>query len=180
MTFDIDANGIVHVTAKDKATGKEQNIRIQASGGLSDADIDKMVKEAEINAEADKRKRAAVEARNHAESTIHQIEKTMEEIGSDVPADDKAAVEKAIADLKAVMDGDNADAIQAKTNDLQQAAMKIGELAYRKQQEAEAGSPDTEGAASSTKSSDDDVIDADFTNMQFEEDDKKGNDEKSA
>lgn len=181
VIFDIDANGIVHVTAKDKATSKEQNIRIQASGGLSDADIEKMVKEAEANAEVDKKRRAAVEARNQAEAAIHQTEKSIAEVGADLPAADKEAAEKAIANLKAVMDGDDAEAITAKINELQQAAMKIGEVAYRKAQEKEAGSTDSEAAAapsSSSRGSDDDVIDADFTNMKFEDedDDKKGKD----
>jgi len=180
VIFDIDANGIVHVTAKDKATSKEQNIRIQASGGLSDADIEKMVKDAEANAEIDKKKRAAVEARNHAEAAIHQTEKSLEEVGADLPAADREATEKAIAELKAIMDGDDADAITSKINDLQQAAMKIGEIAYRKAQEKEAGAADSEKSSSSSSPSEgsDDVIDADFTNMQFEEDedDKKGKD----
>ena len=179
VTFDIDANGIVHVGAKDKATGKEQNIRIQASGGLSDADIEKMVKDAEVNAESDKKRRALIEARNVAESSIHQSEKAMKDLGDDLPATEKTAVESAISDLKSVMDGENVEAIQAKTNALQEASMKLGELAYRKAQEKDAGNPDNHTASSGDKSGGaaegaaGDVIDADFTDMKFEDDDKK-------
>ncbi len=184
VTFDIDANGIVHVTAKDKATGKEQNIRIQASGGLSDADIEKMVKDAESNSEADQKRRALAEIRNHAEASIHQIEKSISDLGSDVPAADKEAAEKAIVELKAAIDGDSVDVIQNKMNELQQVSMKIGEVAYRKSQEKEAGTTDTESPSSSNagssdkESGDSEVIDADFTNMQFEDDenDKKKSD----
>ncbi|MCB1559339.1 MAG: molecular chaperone DnaK [Alphaproteobacteria bacterium] len=179
VTFDIDANGIVHVTAKDKATGKEQNIRIQASGGLSDADIDKMVKEAEANSETDKKRRELVEVKNHAEAAVHQTEKAMAEMGADIPQEDADATNKAIADLKAAMEGDNVTDIQEKMNALQQASMKIGEMAYRKAQEENAGEADTQhaDAASSSSANDADVIDADFTNMEFEDDD---NDKKKA
>jgi molecular chaperone DnaK len=166
VTFDIDTNGIVHVLAKDKATGKEQNIRIQASGGLSEADIDKMIKDAEANADADKKRRAIIEARNHGESAIHQTEKSIADLGADCPAAEKEAAEKAIAELKSAMEGEDADAIQNKINDLQNAAMKIGEIAYRKAQEKEAGTPDNAQASASsstTSNSSDDVIDADFT-----------------
>jgi molecular chaperone DnaK len=168
VTFDIDANGIVHVLAKDKATGKEQNIRIQASGGLSDADIEKMVKDAEANADADKKRRALIEARNHAEAAIHQTEKSVADLGTDCPQAEKEAVEKAVTELKAVMDGEDVDAIQKKMNDLQNAAMKIGEIAYRKAQEKEAGTPDNaqnpEPSTTTNEQNDGDVIDADFTN----------------
>ncbi len=181
VTFDIDANGIVHVGAKDKATGKEQNIRIQASGGLSDADIDKMVKDAEANAETDKKRRALIEARNVAEASVHQTEKALKDLGADVPAPEREKVEKAIVDLKAVMDGEDLAAIESKTNALQEASMKIGELIYRRQQEKDAGTPDNQGEATERSASttedkkSDDVIDADFTNMKFEDDnnDKK-------
>lgn len=175
VTFDIDANGIVHVAAKDKATNKEQAIRIQASGGLSDADIQKMVKDAEANAETDKKKREAVEARNHGEALIHQTEKAIADLGADAPAAEKEAAEKAIAELKSVLDSDNKDVIEAKTNELQQVAMKIGEAAYRKAQETSAGAPDGGAAASATdgpaSASNDDVIDADFTDVK--DDDSK-------
>lgn len=171
VTFDIDANGIVHVTAKDKATGKEQNIRIQASGGLSDADIDKMVKDAEVNAEVDKKRRAVAEVHNQAESAIHQTERSIVEAGDALSSSDKSAAESAIADLKSVMDSNDPDLIQQKLSALQQAAMKIGEAVYRKSQEK--GAADTESSNASQSSSNnkvDDVIDADFTNMKFEDD----------
>lgn len=171
VTFDIDANGIVHVLAKDKATGKEQNIRIQASGGLSDADIEKMVKDAEANAEGDKKRRAIIEVKNQGESAIHQTEKSIADLGDDVPSAEKAETETAIAALKTAMEGEDVDAIQAKINELQTAAMKIGEIAYRKAQEKEAGAPDNAqaspsdaGASSNNARNNDDVIDADFTN----------------
>ena len=169
VTFDIDANGIVHVTAKDKATGKEQQIRIQASGGLSDADIEKMVKDAEANADSDKKKREVIEAKNQAESMIHQTEKSLNELAAQIPDADKKAAEDAIADLRSVLSGDDKAAIEAKTTALMQASMKIGEMAYRKAQEDAAGTPDNASDASA-KASGDDVIDADFTEM---DDDKK-------
>ncbi|MBL8640486.1 MAG: Hsp70 family protein, partial [Alphaproteobacteria bacterium] len=114
VTFDIDANGIVHVTAKDKATGKEQNIRIQASGGLSDADIEKMVKDAEVNAEADKKRRALAELHNQAEAHIHQTEKSLSDLGADVPAAEAEAAKAAIAELKSVMESNDEKLIQEK------------------------------------------------------------------
>ena len=173
VTFDIDANGIVHVTAKDKATNKEQAIRIQASGGLSDADIEKMVKDAEANAEGDKKRRAVVDATNVAESSIHQTEKAIADLGADAPAEEKAAAEAAIVALRAAITGENADEITAKTNELQQVAMKIGEHAYRKAQENSAGSTDAaQGAQDNGTKPADDVVDADFTDMKFEEDDE--------
>src|SRR5687767_10893546 len=134
VTFDIDANGLVNVSAKDKATGKEQAIRIQASGGLSDGDIDKMVKDAEANAAGDKKRRGAVEARNHGDALVHSTEKQLVEFGDKVDAADKAAVEAAIADLKSVLSSDDADQIKAKTEALAQAAMKIGEAMYKASQ----------------------------------------------
>ncbi len=170
VTFDIDANGIVHVTAKDKATNKEQQIRIQASGGLSDADIEKMVKDAEANADADKKKRELIEVRNQAESMIHQTEKSIKDLGSQIPDEDRKAAESAIEDLKSAVSGDDKADIEAKTNALMQASMKIGEMAYRKAQEEQAGTPDNEAADTSSKPAGDDVIDADFTEV---DDDKK-------
>lgn len=166
VTFDIDANGIVQVSAKDKATNKEQQIRIQASGGLSDADIEKMVKDAESNAEGDKKKRAAVEAKNHGEAMIHSAEKAMNEFGEGLPVDEKNAIETAIADLKDVLESGDADTIKAKTDTLSQASMKLGEMAYRKSQEEAAGAPDSD-AADPVKpaSNDDSIIDADFTDI---------------
>jgi molecular chaperone DnaK len=165
VSFDIDANGIVHVAAKDKATGKEQAIRIQASGGLSDADIKKMVQDAEENAESDKKKRETVEARNQAESMIDQTEKSLVDLGSQVPEAEKSAAESAIRDLKAVMDGENPEEIREKTTALMQTSMKIGELAYRKAQEKSAGTPDNAGEAPKSAPGADDVVDADFTDM---------------
>lgn len=171
VTFDIDANGIVHVTAKDKATGKEQQIRIQASGGLSDADIEKMVKDAEANADADKRKRELIDAKNQAESMIHQTEKSIKDLGGQVPDADRKAAEDAIADLKSALSGDDKASIDSKTTTLMQASMKIGEMAYRKAQEDQAGTPDNEAPnASKSSGGADDVIDADFTEV---DDDKK-------
>ncbi|MCB1592637.1 MAG: Hsp70 family protein, partial [Alphaproteobacteria bacterium] len=171
VTFDIDANGIVHVTAKDKATNKEQQIRIQASGGLSDADIEQMVKDAETNAESDKKKRATVEARNHAESAIHTAESTLEDLGDDVPAPEKAEIEKAIDNLKDVLSSESADGdeIKTKTDALVQASMKLGELAYRKAQEKEAGMDAGDGQESVDIDEEDKTIDADFTDLEIEE-----------
>ena len=182
VTFDIDANGIVNVSAKDKATGKEQQIRIQASGGLSDADIEQMVKDAESNAETDKKRRAAVEARNQAESLIHATEKSLEEVGADLSDDDKKATEAAIADLKEVLDNQDAEAsdIEAKTTALQEASMKVGEAAYRKAQEEavqESGNADANDAGASSSSDDSDVVDADFTDLSMEEDEDDASDD---
>ncbi|MDB5536567.1 MAG: dnaK [Devosia sp.] len=167
VTFDIDANGIVNVSAKDKGTGKEQQIRIQASGGLSDADIEKMVQEAEQNAEADKKKREAVEAKNQAESLVHSTEKSVKEYGDKVSAEDKAAIEAAIVDLRGVLDGDDAEVIREKTDALAQASMKLGEAMYKASQaEAEAQ------AAGDAEDDDDDVVDADFEEVK-DDDNKK-------
>ena len=140
VTFDIDANGIVNVSAKDKATGKEQAIRIQASGGLTEAEIEKMVREAAENAEEDKKRRAVIEAKNHADSLIYSTEKSLKEYGDKVGAGEKAAIEQAVADLKGVLDSEDAEAISAKTDALAQAAMKLGEAMYKAQAAAgEAG-----------------------------------------
>jgi molecular chaperone DnaK len=147
VTFDIDANGIVQVSAKDKATNKEQQIRIQASGGLSDADIEQMVKDAEANADKDKERRALVEAKNQGESLVHQTEKSLEEFGDKVSKDEKKAVEDALADLKSTLEGEDKDAIEEKTNTLMQASMKLGEMAYRAAQEEQAGQTDGEATA---------------------------------
>ncbi len=149
VTFDIDANGIVSVSAKDKATNKEQQIRIQASGGLSDKDIDRMVKEAEANADADKAKRAAVEARNGAESLVHQTEKTLAESGDKVPASDKAEAEAAIAAARTALEGHDVEAVKSATERLTQASMKLGEAMYKAGAEAAgaAGADPFAGAA---------------------------------
>jgi molecular chaperone DnaK len=176
VTFDIDANGIVNVSAKDKATGKEQQIRIQASGGLSDADIERMVKDAESHAEEDKKKRELVEARNHAEALINTTEKTVKEAGDKVSAEDKSALEAAIAELRSVTAGEDAAAIKAKTEALGTLSMKLGEAMYKAgQAEAAAaggpgpgdGGPGDHGAgggqgAGGHGPGDDKVVDADF------------------
>jgi molecular chaperone DnaK len=169
VTFDIDANGIVNVQAKDKATGKEQQIRIQASGGLSDADIEKMVKEAEANAAEDKKRRALVEARNQGEALIHSSEKTLSELGDKAPAGDKAAIEGAVAELKTALQGDDVEAIQAKTNALAQASMKLGEAMYAQGQAGDGPTAGNDGAAQGASDPKDDVVDADFEEV----DDKK-------
>ncbi len=173
VTFDIDANGIVNVGAKDKATGKEQTIRIQASGGLSENEIEQMVKDAEANAEKDKARRALVEAKNHAESLIHATEKTLQEAGDKVPADDKTAAEEAIAALKTAAEGDDIESIQAKMQALQEVSMKIGQALYQQGDAGEAeGAPGEDaGTTSEGASSDDTVVDADFEEV---DDDKKG------
>jgi molecular chaperone DnaK len=170
VTFDIDANGIVNVSAKDKATNKEQQIRIQASGGLSDAEIEKMVKEAEANAAEDKKRKDLVEARNHAEALIHSTTKSMAEYGDKVSAADKSAVEAAVADLRPAMEADDVEAITAKTNALAQAAMKLGEAMYKSQAGA-AGAPDGDGAEGAGPRDEDDIVDADFEEVR--DDDKK-------
>lgn len=167
VTFDIDANGIVSVTAKDKATNKEQQIRIQASGGLSEADIEKMVKDAEANASEDKKRRELVEARNQGESLVHSTEKSLKDYGDKVSAADKGAIETAIEALKAALAEDNAETITARTTDLMQASMKLGEAMYAASQ-AEGGEP--EAGAEPADAKKDDVIDADFKDVS---DDKK-------
>jgi molecular chaperone DnaK len=163
VTFDIDANGIVNVSAKDKATGKEQQIRIQASGGLSEADIDKMVKDAEANAAEDKKRREAVDAKNHADALVHSTEKALAEHGSKVADTERRAIEDAVSDLKEALKGDDAEAIKAKTNTLAQASMKLGEAMYKQQAEADA-------AKDAAK---DDVVDAEFTEVDDDKHNKK-------
>ncbi|NBB81937.1 MAG: molecular chaperone DnaK [Alphaproteobacteria bacterium] len=161
VTFDIDANGIVNVSAKDKATGKEQAIRIQASGGLSDDDIERMVSEAESHAEDDKKRRELVEVRNQADGLIHSTEKQMSEHGDKLAAEDKQAVETALADLKAAHEGDDADAIRQKTEALAQAAMKIGEAMYQSGDGGDAGGG-TDAGGETGGGQDEGVVDADF------------------
>ena len=147
VTFDIDANGIVNVAATDKATGKEQSIRIQASGGLSDADIDRMVKEAESHAEEDKKRRELVEMKNQGEALVHSTEKMLKDFGDKVPAADKGLVETALADLKTALQGEDKDAIKQKVDAMAQASMKLGEALYQSNQGAAAGGggPSEEG-----------------------------------
>ena len=165
VTFDIDANGIVHVSAKDKATNKEQQIRIQPSGGLSDADIEKMVKDAEANAEADKKRRELIEAQNQADTLLYTTEKTLKEHGDKISAEDKDAVEKDLAALKDVAKSDDLDAIKAKTEALMQSSMKLGEAMYKAAQEAQ---PSGESAEAPK---DDTVVDAEF--KEVDEDQEK-------
>ncbi|WP_291686342.1 molecular chaperone DnaK [Bradyrhizobium sp.] len=164
VTFDIDANGIVNVSAKDKATGKEQQIRIQASGGLSEADIQKMVKDAEANAAEDKKRRAAVDAKNHADALVHSTEKALAEHGSKIPETDRRAIEDAVGDLKEALKGDDADAIKAKTDTLAQVSMKLGEAMYKQQAESD---------AAKDAAKDDDVVDAEFTEVDDDKNNKK-------
>jgi len=167
VTFDIDANGIVNVSAKDKGTGKEQQIRIQASGGLSDTEIEKMVKDAESHAEEDKKRKALVEAKNQAEALIHSTQSNLNEHGSKIAAADKTAIEEAIAGLKTAVEGDDADAIKARSETLAQASMKLGEAVYNAQQAGDGGE-----APSGEAGSDGDVVDVDFEEV---DDDKKDN-----
>jgi molecular chaperone DnaK len=173
VTFDIDANGIVNVSAKDKGTGKEQQVRIQASGGLSDNDIEKMVKDAEAHAEEDKKRKAQVEAKNHAEALIHSTEKSLAEHGSKVGETERRAIEDALAALKEAIKGDDAEEIKAKANTLAQASMKLGEAMYADAQK-NAGGPGGSGAGGDAGpqagAPKDDVVDAEFTEV---DDDKK-------
>ncbi len=170
VTFDIDANGLVNVSAKDKATGKEQQIRIQASGGLSDEDIDKMVKEAEANADSDKQRRAMVEARNQAESLVHSTEKNIEEYGDKVEAADKEAIEKDLADLKEAMEGDSVEDIEAKTQTLMQSSMKLGEAIYKAQQDKTAAEGEGPDNPEGTATAEDGVVDAEFEEVDDRKD----------
>jgi molecular chaperone DnaK len=165
VTFDIDANGIVQVSAKDKGTGKEQQIRIQASGGLSDADIEKMIKDAEANADADKARRDAVEAKNQAEALIHSSEKSLKEFGDKVSEEDRTSIADAISSLKAATAGDDAEDIKAKTQVLMEASMKLGQAMY------EASQNDAAAADAAADMGKDDVVDADFE--EIDEDDNK-------
>ncbi|GAA4474804.1 molecular chaperone DnaK [Gluconacetobacter asukensis] len=162
VTFDIDANGIVSVSAKDKANGKEQQIKIQASGGLSESDIEKMVKDAEANATADKAKKELVEARNQAESLAHQVEKSLAEAGDKVPAADKAEAEAAVAAVRKALEGSDAAALNSASETLSKAAMKIGEAVYKAEQAGAAGA----GAAGATGPNGEKVVDADFEDVE--------------
>ncbi len=172
VTFDIDANGIVNVSAKDKSTGKEQQIKIQASGGLSDEEIDKMVKDAEANAETDKKKREEVDVKNQADSLVFQVEKNIKEHGDKISPEDKSKIEADLKDLKEALEKNEIETIKQKTQDLTQSSMKMGEAMYKDQQSSEAPGaeqPKQEDNTSETKS-DDDVIDADYEEV---DDDKK-------
>ena len=170
VTFDIDANGIVNVSATDKATGKEQSIRIQASGGLTDADIDRMVKEAESHAEEDKKRRELVEVRNQAEALVHSTETMLADLGDKVSPEDKAAVEAAVAELKTVTESDDPEAIKQKVDAVAQASMKLGEAMYQTSQGAAGG--EEGGPSADAGSPDEDVVDVDFEEVK-DDDDKK-------
>jgi molecular chaperone DnaK len=169
VTFDIDANGIVNGSAKDKGTGKEQKITIQASGGLSDEDIEQMVKDAEENAEADKERKELVEAKNQAESLIHSTEKSMEDHGDKVDPTTIEAIELAIAALKDDLEGDSAEKIKSGIQNVTEAAMKLGEAIYKAQAE-DAGDADPEAPEETSGGVDDDIVDADFEDL---DDDKR-------
>jgi molecular chaperone DnaK len=169
VTFDIDANGIVNVSAKDKATGKEQQIRIQASGGLSDNDIDKMVKDAEEHAADDKKKKELVEARNMADSLIYSTEKSLKDYGDKVGASEKGAIEGDLAALKEAVKSDDSAAIRSKTEALSQSSMKLGEAMYKASQETAAG----EEAAPESGDKGENVVDADFEEVDDDKNDKK-------
>jgi len=175
VTFDIDANGIVNVSAKDKGTGKEQQIRIQASGGLNDSDIEQMVKEAEQFAEEDKKRRTAAEAKNNAESLIHSTEKQLAEHGDKVSADVKAEIEKALAEAKTAVEGGDPDDMQQKTAALTQAAMKLGQAMYEQQQAQEqqtGGETAGAGEGAGEQPADEEVVDAEFS--EVDEGENKG------
>ena len=176
VTFDIDANGIVNVSAKDKGTGKEQKIQIQASGGLSEEEINKMVKEAEANKEADKKKRDSVDARNQADSLVFSTEKSLKEHGDKISAEEKKAIESGIADLKKSLEGADAEDIKKKTQSLIQVSMKLGEAVYKSQQKPEAGK--AESSKNAKPNEKDNVVDADFEDVK--EEDKDKDKEKSA
>ncbi len=171
VTFDIDANGIVNVSAKDKSTGKEQQIKIQASGGLSDDEIEKMVKEAEENAEADKKKREAVDTRNHADSLINETEKNLKEHGDKIPEADKNKITEDIEELKKVKDGEDLEAIKSKTEALVQSSLKMGEAIYKQNPQGAGPQPDPSGAEpSADNTKDEKVVDAEFEEV---DEDKK-------
>jgi molecular chaperone DnaK len=170
VTFDIDANGIVNVSARDKGTNKEQRITIQASGGLSDADIERMVKEAEENADADRQRRELVEARNQAESLIHATDRSVKEHGDKVDAATRDAIAAAVADLKSVVEGEDTAAIKQKSQALAEASMKLGEAIYKAQAEEEAASEAADAGSARPNGRDDDVVDAEFEEV---EDDKR-------
>jgi molecular chaperone DnaK len=168
VTFDIDANGIVNVSARDKGTGKEQQIRIQASGGLSDADIDKMVRDAEQFAEEDKKRRAAAEAKNNAESLVHTTERQLEEHGDKIDASLKTEIQGAIAETRTAIDSGDADAMSTKAQALAQVAMKLGQAIYEKEQATAAGGTDESAAQGSEAGAGEEVVDAEFSEVDDE------------
>jgi len=163
VTFDIDANGIVSVSAKDKGTGKEQKIQIQASGGLSEEEIQKMVKDAEANKEADKKKRDTVDARNQADSIIFSTEKSLKEHGDKITEEEKKAIENGISDLRNALKGTDTEQVKKKTQDLIQVSMKLGEAVYKSQQKDQSGKPDGDNNKREDKEN---VVDADFEDVK--------------
>jgi len=163
VTFDIDANGIVSVSAKDKGTGKEQKIQIQASGGLSDEEIQKMVKDAEANKEADKKKRETVDARNQADSIIFSTEKSLKEHGDKITEEEKKAIENGISDLRNALKGTDTEQVKKKTQDLIQVSMKLGEAVYKSQQKDQSGKSDGDNNKKDDKEN---VVDADFEDVK--------------
>ncbi len=170
VTFDIDANGILNVSAKDKATGKEQKIIIKASSGLSDDEVDSMIKDAEAHADEDRKHRETVESRNQADAMIHATEKTLKDLGDQVEAEDKSSIEAAIADLKKVLEGSDKSEIESKTQALAEASSKLAEKAYAANAEGESPDPVDANASANSSNSDDDVVDAEFEEVK---DDKK-------
>ena len=165
VTFDIDANGIVNVSAKDKGTGKEQKIQIQASGGLSEEEINKMVKEAEVNKEADKKKRESVDVRNQADTIIHSTEKNLKEHGSKISDADKKAIETGISDLRNALKGTDTEEVKKKTQTLVQSSMKLGEAIYKSQQKNKPGNNNEKKDKSDDKGKEN-VVDADFEDVK--------------
>jgi len=170
VTFDIDANGIVNVSAKDKGTGKEQKIQIQASGGLSEEEIQKMVKEAEANKEADKKKRESVDARNQADSLVFSTEKSLKEHGDKISAEEKKAIEDGVANLKKSLEGTDIEDVKKKTQNLIQVSMKLGEAVYKSQQKPEANK--AEGEKNKKPNDKENVVDADFEDVKEEDKEK--------
>ena len=170
VTFDIDANGIVNVSAKDKGTGKEQKIQIQASGGLSEEEIQKMVKEAEANKEADKKKRETVDARNQADSLVFSTEKSLKEHGDKVSAEEKKAIEDGIAGLKKSLEGTDIEDLKKKTQSLIQVSMKLGEAIYKSQQQP--GTDKSKSAKDTKPDEKENVVDADFEDVKEEDKEK--------
>ncbi len=173
VTFDIDANGIVNVSAKDKGTGKEQKIQIQASGGLSEEEINKMVKEAEANKEADKKKRDSVDARNQADTLLHATEKNLKEHGAKVSEADKKTIETSAANLRNALKGTDVEEIKKKTQDLIQSSMKLGEAVYKSQQNAKPDATAKDNGKKDEGKKDDNVVDADFEEVKEKEEDKE-------
>ncbi|NKB49254.1 MAG: molecular chaperone DnaK [Alphaproteobacteria bacterium] len=178
VAFDIDANGIVNVSATDKGTGKEQQIRIQASGGLSDDDIDRMVKEAEEHAEDDKARREEVEARNHAEALVNQVEKSLSEHGDKVSEEEKTEIEADLAALKEALEGEDAAVITAKFEALSMSSMKLGEAIYKAEQASSGEAPGEDGGPSEPGA--DDIVDADFEEVEIEDEDEDDHKDQSS